>query len=163
MRLRMLLAGFGLVSGAACNPVDVSRTFDSSRGATRYVLVTRFPMDLQPRVFEQAGVSADMVELEIPNTSGVRVEVSGGQLLVPAAEENVVLEFYDRELAIPEQRTPTLVFSQLLIQRATANSCEEPLCYVPRPCSPARVHLVSSSTAAGLTVSASLFSRCSGI
>ncbi len=161
MRLRVLLAGFGLVSGAACNPVDVSRTFDSSRGATRYVLVTRFPVDPRPRVFEQGSPTADWSELEIPDASGVRVEVSGGQLLVPVADENVVLEYYDRELAIPAGRTATGIFAQLGIARRIASPCPAPLCDRNGFCSPLELNIVTnSSVAVGLGLSAFLLDKC---
>lgn len=161
MRLRILLAGLGLTSAVACNPVDASRTFDSSRGTTRYVLVTRFPMDPRPRAFEQAGPTADWAEIEIADASGLKVEVHGRQLLIPAVEENVVLEYYDRELDIPVGRTAQAVLRELSVVRVMAQPCMKPLCYPNDYCQPASPNLVSSATAgAALGVAAFLLGKC---
>lgn len=160
MRFRILWAGLAL-SAAACNPVDASRTFDPSRGAIRYVLVTRFPRELRPRAFEQAGPMAEWREFEIPDASGLRVEVNGRQLLIPAAEENVVLEYYDRELAIPAGRTSTDIFREFAVARRLAERCPAPLCDYNGACTPLALNLVTNSTtAAGLGVSAYLLDKC---
>lgn len=161
MRLRILLAGLGLTSAVACNPVDASRTFDSSRGTTRYVLVTRFPMDPRPRAFEQAGPTADWAEIEIADASGLKVEVHGRQLLIPAVEENVVLEYYDRELDIPVGRTAQEVLRQFSVVRRFAPLCPAPLCDYNGTCSPLEINfVVTSSVPAGLVVSAPLLEKC---
>jgi hypothetical protein len=160
MRSRILWAGLAL-SVAACNPVDASRTFDPSRGTTRYVLVTRFPRELRPRAFEQAGPMAEWRELEIPDASELRVEVNGRQLLIPAAEENVVLEYYDRELAIPAERTAQDVFRDFAVAVRSAVVCGPPLCTPAKGyCTPLPQNVVQTSTVNGLGILAIPLHNC---
>lgn len=161
MSMRKIVAlSLGISAVAACNPVDASRTFDSSRGSKRFVLVTRFPMDIRPRAFEQDGPMEAWQELQIPDASGVPVELHGRQLLMPVAEENLVLEYYDRELAIPKERTATEVLRSFGVARRQVPACPTPLCFPSAPCTPSSGSIVSTSSASGVGIAAFLLSAC---
>lgn len=85
---------------AACNPVETSRSFDSSRGTKRFAVITRFPADIVPRVFEQDGEAEPWSEVAVEGASTIGVMTDGARLTVPVAEEVLILEYYAEELAL---------------------------------------------------------------
>lgn len=126
----------------ACNPVETSRSFDSSRGTKRFALITRFPADLIPRVFEQDGAEAAWTEVAVEGASTIGVSAEGPRLTVPAAEEVLILEYYAEELSLLSW-TPAEALAAIRIgDQPEAAACQIPLCFGSTTCRPASPQIV---------------------
>ncbi len=127
----------------ACNPVETSRSFDSSRGTKRFALITRFPADLIPRVFEQDGEEEAWTEVAVEGASAIGVMAEGARLTVPVAEEVLILEYYAEELSLLS-RTPGQALSAIRIgEQPTATPCPIPLCFGQNTCRPSYPQLLA--------------------
>lgn len=127
---------------AACNPVETSRSFDSSRGTKRFAVITRFPADIVPRVFEQDGEAEPWSEVAVEGASTIGVMTDGARLTVPVAEEVLILEYYAEELALKTHTPPQALGHIRIFEETTAKPCSSPLCYKVDLCSPQSPQLV---------------------
>lgn len=144
----------------ACNPVETSRSFDSSRGTKRFALITRFPADLIPRVFEQDGAEAAWTEVAVEGASTIGVSAEGPRLTVPAAEEVLILEYYAEELSL-NTWTPTEALAAVRIgEQPNANACEIPMCFGLTTCRPASPQIVVAPDNRSVGLLSRLLVRC---
>lgn len=127
----------------ACNPVETSRVFDPSRGTKRFAVITRFPADIVPRVFEQDGEAEPWSEVAVEGASTIGVMTEGTRLTVPAAEEVLILEYYAEELALSSRTPPEALGRIRIFEETAAEPCSSPLCYTVDLCTPQSPQLVN--------------------
>lgn len=144
----------------ACNPVETSRVFDPSRGTKRFAVITRFPADIVPRVFEQDGEAEPWSEVAVEGASTIGVMTEGTRLTVPAAEEVLILEYYAEELAL-SSRTPRQALAEMRIgDQPMATPCSIPLCFKPTTCRPSTPQLLSGPEGHSIGIVSHLLAIC---
>lgn len=145
----------------ACNPVETSRVFDPSRGTKRFAVITRFPADIVPRVFEQDGEAEPWSEVAVEGASTIGVMTEGTRLTVPAAEEVLILEYYAEELALMSWTPAEALAATRIGDQPEAGPCQIPLCFGSTTCRPASPQLVSGAEDRKVGILSMRLVRCS--